>query len=287
MFNKIQQILAYKNSLWFFFAFMVVAQLFVPASIVYEQEDIIATGTSYKMLVKPIDPHDLLRGKYVYLRFKEDDLLIDFEAQKAKEFHRGQDVFAIFSADNEGFLHLIDVSSKRPKQGQIYIKTELDWVGSGTKIRCEYVNNPKTPKPTDAKVLQECQKAPKYLSFDLNYNFNRFYMNEFKAQLAEETIATVLAEEEAFISEEDEVAATISAIPPEPSAISEKLLEETIANNNLNLTPAEQKKLQRKKSRVYAHIKTKNGKVSLIDLYINEKPIRNYLKSLEKNNSNM
>ena len=51
------------------FILLVLVQLFVPANMILEQEDILKNGTPYKFKTAPIDPYDPFRGKYVWLGY--------------------------------------------------------------------------------------------------------------------------------------------------------------------------------------------------------------------------
>ena len=54
------------------FLLLVLLQLYVPASVVFNQERVLFSGTSYKMQLAPIDPNDPFRGKYIILSYREN-----------------------------------------------------------------------------------------------------------------------------------------------------------------------------------------------------------------------
>lgn len=123
-------------------------QLFVPAQMIYEQEDTLKSGTVYKFKTQPIDPSDPFRGKYIVLNYDLDS----FETEEDWSMYEGN-VYVYLNTDVEGFATVKTVS-----------KTPL-------------------PVPEDYVVAESKYNSGKQVNFDLP--FNRFYMNENKAYDAE------------------------------------------------------------------------------------------------------
>jgi uncharacterized membrane-anchored protein len=67
------------------FALMVVAQFYVPISMITESEDILSEGTPYKFRTAPIDPNDPFRGKYITLSFKENFCTVSDKNQNGSQ----------------------------------------------------------------------------------------------------------------------------------------------------------------------------------------------------------
>lgn len=124
-------------------------QLFVPAQMIYQQEDALDTGTAYKFKTQPIDPTDPFRGKFIILNYDMDS----FETDEDGWYDYNGNVFVYLKTDTEGFATVKTVS-----------KTLLDSSDDYVIAESKY-NNSKT------------------VNFDLP--FNRFYMNENKAYDAE------------------------------------------------------------------------------------------------------
>ena len=59
------------------FILMVLAQLYVPASMIFQKERVITQGTAYKFRTAPIDPNDPFRGKYITLSFNETGVKVE------------------------------------------------------------------------------------------------------------------------------------------------------------------------------------------------------------------
>ncbi|MBC3757872.1 GDYXXLXY domain-containing protein [Hyunsoonleella sp. SJ7] len=141
------------KSIYVFVIFIVVAiaQLFVPAQMIFNREDILATGKAYKFKTRPMDPSDPFRGKYITLGFEEDR---HFTADSI--WQRGEEVYVYLDVDSLGFAEVFRVS-----------KIELP------DIKKDFVY----------------AKASWYSIYDnelsIEYPFDRFYMEESKAYDAE------------------------------------------------------------------------------------------------------
>jgi uncharacterized membrane-anchored protein len=86
------------------------AQLAVPASIVWKRGQTFAHGRLWKFKTEPVDPIDAIRGRYVALRFA---------AEKAKATpdalikDRSVPVFVTLKEDTEGFAQVDQISTER------------------------------------------------------------------------------------------------------------------------------------------------------------------------------
>ena len=56
------------KTLYIFILFIIVvcAQLFVPSQMIFQQEDVLKTGTAFKFKTQPVDPSDPFKGKYIF-----------------------------------------------------------------------------------------------------------------------------------------------------------------------------------------------------------------------------
>jgi len=127
-------------------------QLFVPAQMIYQQEDALSTGTAYKFKTEPIDPSDPFRGKYIVLNYEMDS----FETDDEGWYDYKGNVFVYLKTDTEGFAKVKTVS-----------KTELD-------------------TSDDYFMAESSYNYGGKVNFDLP--FDRFYMNENKAYDAEVSV---------------------------------------------------------------------------------------------------
>ncbi|MCH2082654.1 MAG: GDYXXLXY domain-containing protein [Saprospiraceae bacterium] len=79
-----------------------------PTYLIYEQENILASGTLYKFPLAPVDPYDAFRGKYLALSYHFSDI------NTTENFKEGDQAFAKVAIDSAGYAYLFDVSHKRP-----------------------------------------------------------------------------------------------------------------------------------------------------------------------------
>jgi uncharacterized membrane-anchored protein len=130
------------------FAVLAVVQLAVPFQMIFHQEDVLNTGKVWKFRTAPIDPNDPFRGKYVVLNYDQNSFSI-----KSKDLWQyDQKVFANLTTDENGYAKVVSISSARPT-GTDYVEAKIDFVYDGT--------------------------------LGINYPFDRFYINEYKAENAE------------------------------------------------------------------------------------------------------
>lgn len=139
-----------KKTLLTLFILIVLAQLYVPLQMIFNQEDIIKTGTEFKFQTAPIDPYDPFRGKYITLFFKESEITV----KNAKKYISGETIFATITTTKNGFAKVSSISKTKPKHNDSYLKLKIAFSLSNDKIA-------------------------------INFPFNRFYMNENIASKAE------------------------------------------------------------------------------------------------------
>ncbi len=106
------------------FIIVALVQLYVPASMILEREDILDKGREYKFKTEPIDPSDPFRGKYITLRFEENMIEIQNEA----DWLRGEIIYVFLTTDNEGFTKIQSVSKENPTINQDFLKTKVRYV---------------------------------------------------------------------------------------------------------------------------------------------------------------
>jgi len=138
------------------FILMVLAQLYVPASMIFMKERVITQGTAYKFRTAPIDPNDPFRGKYVALSFNENAVTVE----DAADWISGELVFATIITDSAGYALIERVSKTKPQGPEDYIKVTVEYTVTDT-VQSVYIR----------------------------YPFDRFYMEEFKAPVAETVYA--------------------------------------------------------------------------------------------------
>jgi len=146
-----------KTFLPILFILMVLFQVYVPASMVFNQERIYFAGTAYKMQLAPIDPNDPFRGKYIILAFRENITTIP----KDNKLNLANDVYVIMKPGKNDFLEIDSIvpNFKSVKAPAVCIKASIGSI-SGT-----------------ANGHQEAH---------IDYPFTRYYLEESKASEAEQ-----------------------------------------------------------------------------------------------------
>jgi len=146
----------------FFFILVALAQLYVPAKMIFDREDVLETGTEYKFKTAPIDPNDPFRGKYITLNYVDNNYLVKDDGSWVD----GESVFVRLLIDKDGFASIGDVSKVKPSNIQNFLKTKMRLIN---------------PDEIDS-----------YVKLEIEYPFDRYYMGEFKANEAEQAYSKSL-----------------------------------------------------------------------------------------------
>jgi uncharacterized membrane-anchored protein len=107
---------------WRLIVFLVVAlaQLTVPASLIWKREQTLRHGSVWKFRTAPVDPVDAFRGRYVSLQFEVETQ----EISVPPNLEPGQKVFVTLRSNAEGFAEVDQVSPTRPS-GDDFMEAEL------------------------------------------------------------------------------------------------------------------------------------------------------------------
>lgn len=139
-----------KYALLLIFLFVAFLQLLVPANMIFQKNKTVNMGTLYKFRVKPVDPADPFRGRYVDLSFEQDT----FNTEKAIDFNFQSVIYVEIKKGIDSFAVVKNISLK-----------PFDHTNDFITARVAYVN--------DNRI-------------HIQYPFTRFYMEEDKAPKAEE-----------------------------------------------------------------------------------------------------
>lgn len=129
------------------FVVTIIAQWFVPISMIVGQENVLSDGKVFKFKTEPIDPSDPFRGKYIILRFSGTT----FKTNSSQHFQPAEEVFVEVAEDEEGFARIHSVTREKPNHTQNYFKAKVGYPISDTQVEIEY--------PFDRFYLEE-SKAP-------------------------------------------------------------------------------------------------------------------------------
>lgn len=138
------------------FAIVVVAQWIVPGAMIMNKEKILLQGKIFHFRTEPIDPANPFKGKYIRLNFRENQFTSVLPDSALQSYDA---IYVILAKDKEGFAIIKDVTKRKPGTGVDFVKATVN-----------YINK----TDNGATVIY------------LDYPFDEFYMEEFKAPRAEE-----------------------------------------------------------------------------------------------------
>jgi uncharacterized membrane-anchored protein len=102
------------------FGLVALAQLAVPASLIWKREQTLRQGSVWKFRTAPVDPVDVFRGRYVALEFEAEAQ----EITPPPNLTGDETIFITLRADAEGFAQIDQVSATRPL-GDEFIEARL------------------------------------------------------------------------------------------------------------------------------------------------------------------
>lgn len=135
------------------FAFIMVIQWYVPLQMYFAQKNILKTGTAFKFKTQPVDPYDAFRGKFINLNYEIGTCYFKDSIQ----WEIGQTVYAKIINDSLGFAKIDSIFKFPPKSTSNYVKVKVSTVFNENGINIEFP-------------------------------FNRYYMEETKAPQAEKML---------------------------------------------------------------------------------------------------
>ncbi|MEO6133061.1 MAG: GDYXXLXY domain-containing protein [Saprospiraceae bacterium] len=134
------------------FILMVLLQLYIPGRMISRKESILSGGKDFRFKTAPIDPTDPFRGKYITLSFNANST----QVANAEEWNQGDPIFVMLGEDEKGFVKINSIITERPADTEDYVKASIRYIIADT---ISYVT--------------------------VEYPFSRFYMDEFKAEDAQ------------------------------------------------------------------------------------------------------
>ena len=100
---------------------VVLAQLAVPASLIWKREQTLRRGSVWKFRTAPVDPVDAFRGRYIALEFETET----HEIAMPSTVEDGATVFVTLRTEADGFCD-IDQVMTTPPAGDDYIAARLN-----------------------------------------------------------------------------------------------------------------------------------------------------------------
>ncbi|MFT5847465.1 MAG: hypothetical protein ACJARX_002370 [Psychroserpens sp.] len=103
------------------FIIVAIAQIAVPAQMIFGRESVLKSGTAFKFKTEPIDPSDPFKGKYIILNYEMDKV-----KTKDSGWVRHQEVYVQIANDSTGFVKAISASTDVPNSGY-FVKAKVNW----------------------------------------------------------------------------------------------------------------------------------------------------------------
>ena len=99
------------------FAVVALAQISVPASMIWKRQQTLNHGRLWKFRTAPVDPVDVFRGRYLTFRFAAE------EFATAEPLPGGDFVYAWLKEDADGFA-VVEYASATPRDGDDVVRVE-------------------------------------------------------------------------------------------------------------------------------------------------------------------
>ena len=132
-----------------------IIQWIIPGKIIQAKEKILSHGKVFRFRTEPIDPSNPFVGKYIQLRFKEDEFPMPVSE---KQMDPGSEIFVMLQNDKEGYAKITGIVTEQPAPGVDFVKARVGYASY--------------------------EKANSY-TIHIKYPFEQFYMDEYKAPNAE------------------------------------------------------------------------------------------------------
>ena len=151
------------------FLFVALIQLAVPAKMIFDSENVITKGKTYKFQLDPVDPNDPFRGKYMTLRFTENEFKVDSCTQSDYT-----DAYIEIQSGSNGFAKIKNISFDKPSSEKDFFKAQ---------VYCEYYPH------FDNQKLDPQKLENKYV---VTYPFTKYFMNELGIAATEKKLQELL-----------------------------------------------------------------------------------------------
>lgn len=153
-----------KNTRTIFFSLAMILFIAVPLYMIWRYENVHSRGEIFRFKSEPVDPYDAFRGKYINLSFRGFNSILFPDT--SKKFSVGQTVYLEVQKDDSGFAYISKTFSEPPSHHH-YIETKVSYAYDS--------------------------------DFSVDIPFDRYYMNEELAPLAEDAYREYAREENVYV----------------------------------------------------------------------------------------
>lgn len=114
-----------RKYIWPIFAIMILAQLYVPAKMIWDSESTIKDGKAYKFRTQPVDPYDPFRGKYIDLRYEVERKTYDITGLTVNELYNLNKAYAIIEVKPDGYAEITKLTVDKQSISGDYIEVKI------------------------------------------------------------------------------------------------------------------------------------------------------------------
>jgi uncharacterized membrane-anchored protein len=112
------------------FGVVALAQLAVPAAMVWQREQTLKNGRVWKFRTAPVDPVDVIRGRYIALRFTAEEF-----AAPAKFEAGDKSVYAVLKQGTDGFAEVDHLTTEAVGTDDAVPVESVWWYGDKQHMR--------------------------------------------------------------------------------------------------------------------------------------------------------
>src|SRR5881409_3754122 len=112
------------------FGVVALAQLAVPATMVWQRDQTLKQGRVWKFRTAPVDPVDVIRGRYIALRFAAEEF-----AATAKFEAGDNSVYAVLKEGTDGFAQIDHLTTDVLRTDAAVPVESVWWYGGKQRVR--------------------------------------------------------------------------------------------------------------------------------------------------------
>src|SRR6266566_2908300 len=112
------------------FGVVALAQLAVPATMVWQRDQTLKQGRIWKFRTAPVDPVDVIRGRYIALRFTAEEF-----AAPAKFEAGNKPVYAVLKQSTDGFAEIDHLTTEAAGTDDAVPVESVWWWGGKQQVR--------------------------------------------------------------------------------------------------------------------------------------------------------
>jgi len=133
-------------------------QIGVPVSTIVKKNYVLKNGVEVKFEVRPIDPYDAFRGKYLTIKV-DNYIKLEKKMFDKRQYIKNQEVYVSIIKKENGFFKFNKILTEKPETTDLYLKTKIDYIFKYSK--------------------------KDFVDIRIEIPFNRFYINEDYAKAGE------------------------------------------------------------------------------------------------------